>query len=174
MSASAHTRGNRYAPEIANGVLAWLEHDGRTVMKGTPWLQLQVSNVLQHVKQEKHGIKTPKTIAAVGKDNILTAAKKFAGRKFITKHNRAGKGLGVQLFSSEDALRDYVEGDDFEEPIDGVTLLQDYIEAPEPYITRCELVGGKFMYAVRVDTSDRFELCTADACSIEDKFCALA
>src|SRR5690625_6991907 len=105
MSASAHTRGNRYAPELANGVLAWLEHHGRTVINGTRALQLEVSKVLQDLELEKHGNKKPKTIAEVGKDNILTQAKKFEERKFITKHNRPGKGLGVELFSSENQVR---------------------------------------------------------------------
>jgi len=118
-----------------------------------------------------HGVKTPRTIAAVGKEGILAAAKKFAGESFITKHNRAGKGLGVQLFHSYEGLRDYVEGPDFDEPVDGITLIQQYIKAPQPFITRCEFVGGKFLYAVQVDTSNGFELCPADACQIGDLFC---
>jgi hypothetical protein len=59
----------------------------------------------------------------------------------------------------------------YEEPIDGITLIQDYIKAPQPYIIRHEFIGGKFFYAVKVDTSEGFELCPADACSIEDAFC---
>jgi hypothetical protein len=62
-------------------------------------------------------------------------------------------------------------GPTFEEPVDGITLIQEYIESPESYITRCEFVGGKFLYAVRVDTSEGFELCPADACQIGDLFC---
>ncbi|MFD1446310.1 ATP-grasp domain-containing protein [Oceanobacillus profundus] len=171
MSASSHTRGNRFAPELTNAVLAWLEHHGRTVINGSRALQLEVSKVLQYLELEKYGVKTPKTIAAVGKENILQAAEAFKGKKFITKHNRAGKGLGVQLFTSINALQNYVEGESFEEPVDGVTLLQEYIESPESYITRCEFVNGKFLYAVRVDTSEGFELCPADACTIDDLFC---
>ena len=38
-------------------------------------------------------------------------------------------------------------------------------------ITRAEFVGGRFLYAVEVDTSDGFELCPADACAIGDAFC---
>lgn len=68
-------------------------------------------------------------------------------------------------------MRNYIEGESFEEPVDGITLLQDYIESPESFITRCEFVGGKFLYAVRVDTSEGFELCPADACTIDDLFC---
>ncbi|WP_204282271.1 hypothetical protein [Serratia marcescens] len=47
----------------------------------------------------------------------------------------------VQLFHSIDALEQYLDSPAFEEPIDGITLIQHYIEAPEPYITRCEFVG---------------------------------
>ncbi|MBP1969158.1 hypothetical protein J2Z83_001261 [Virgibacillus natechei] len=170
MSASSHTRGNRFAPELTSAVLSWLEQNGRTVINGNRALQLELSKVLQYLELEKFGIKTPRTVAAVGKDELLKAAESFEGTKFITKHNRAGKGLGVKLFHSVEALKQYVEGDEFEEPVDGVTLIQEYIESPESFITRCEFVGGKFLYAVRVDTSEGFELCPADACSIEDQF----
>lgn len=171
MSASSHTRGNRYAPELANAVLAWLEHYGRTVINGSGALNLEVSKVRQYLELGKYGVKTPETIAAVGKKQLLEAAEKFEGRPFITKHNRAGKGLGVQLFRSKEGLRSYIESEDFEDPVDGITLIQEYIESPEPFITRCEFVGGEFMYAVMVDTSEGFELCPADACSVEDLFC---
>jgi len=56
-------------------------------------------------------------------------------------------------------------------PWDGVTLVQEYIGAPEPFITRVECVGGKFLYAVRADITLGFELCPADVCQIGDAFC---
>lgn len=171
MSASSHTRGNRFAPELTSAVLSWLEHHGRVVINGSRALQLEVSKVLQYLELEKYGIKTPKTIAAVGREEILKAAEEFGTKKFITKHNRAGKGLGVQLFTSVEALQNYIDSDSFEEPVDGITLLQEYIESPESFITRSEFIGGKYFYAVRVDTSEGFELCPADACAIDDLFC---
>ena len=171
MSASSHTRGHRYAPELTEAVLAWLEQHGRPVFNGSRALRLEVSKVNQYAALEKSGIKTPKTIAAAGRGQILEAAARRGRDSFITKHNRAGKGLGVQLFQSQESLRSYVEGADFEEPVDGITLIQEYIKAPEPYITRCEFVGGEFVYAVRVDTSEGFELCPADACQVGDLFC---
>jgi hypothetical protein len=171
MSASSHTRGHRYAPELTSAVLAWLEAHGRKVFNGSRALQLEVSKVQQYLELNRYGVKTPKTVAAAGKEQIREAAVKFAGNPFITKHNRAGKGLGVQLFYSLEALSEYLDGPAFEEPVDGITLVQEYIQAPEPYITRCEFVGGKFVYAVRVDTSEGFELCPADACQIGDLFC---
>ncbi|WP_445002429.1 ATP-grasp domain-containing protein [Exiguobacterium alkaliphilum] len=171
MSASSHTRGHRYAPELTEGVLAWLESNNRTVFNGTRAIRLEVSKVNQYTALRREGIRVPKTIAAVGKAQIMNAAETLGMTPFITKHNRAGKGLGVQLFHSIEALREYVYGPTFEDSVDGITLIQQYIVAPQPFITRCEFIGGKFVYAVRVDTSEGFELCPADACSIEDQFC---
>lgn len=166
MSASSHTRGHRYAPELTAAVLAWLTRHGRAVANGERALQLEVSKVAQYEALAAFGIETPRTVAAVGRENIPTAASQI-GFPLILKHNRAGKGLGVRLFLSEEGLKDYVAGPGFEEPVDGITLAQQYIQAPEPFITRVEFVGGKFLYAVRVDTSEGFELCPADACAID-------
>lgn len=171
MSASSHTRGHRYAPELAGGVLAWLEFHGRPVFNGTKALNIELSKINQYTALEASGIKTPKTIAAVGAEQIILAAQKLGKMPFITKHNRAGKGLGVQLFQTIEALEAYVNGPLFEEPVDGITLIQEYIQSPESYITRAEFVGGKYVYAVRVDTSEGFELCPADSCQIGDAFC---
>ena len=171
ISASSHTRNHRFAPEFAEAVLAWLERHGRTVINGTRALRLEVSKANQYMALNQAGIATPKTLVAVGKKQILEAAKTLGMSSFITKHNRAGKGQGVQLFHSIDVLQDYIDGPHFDPPVDGITLIQQYIQASEPFIIRHEFIGGKFLYGVKVDTSEGFELCPADACSIEDMFC---
>ena len=171
MSASSHTRGHRYAPELAAGVLDWLEQHGRKVFNGSKALSFEISKIKQYTALTKAGIKTPATIAATGRTNIVAAAKKLGKIPFITKHNRAGKGLGVQLFQTIEALEAYVNSPAFEEPIDGITLIQEYIQSPDSSITRAEFIGGRFLYAVNVDTSSGFELCPADACQINDLFC---
>jgi hypothetical protein len=170
MSASSHTRDHRFAPEYTAAVLSWLEAHGRRVVNNSRALQLEVSKVAQYVALQNYRVKTPLTIAAVGKRHIIEAARQMKG-SFITKHNRAGKGLGVKLFHHIDALQGYVNSAQFEPSVDGITLIQQYIRAPQPYITRVEFVGGKFLYAVRVDTSLGFELCPADVCQIGDAFC---
>ena len=151
-------------------MLAWLQSHGRRVVNNARALQLELSKVDQYATLSRYGIRTPRTVAAVGREHIVEAAKAFPG-SFITKHNRAGKGLGVRLFHALDALKEYVESDAFEDSVDGITLIQEYIRAPEPYITRVEFVGGEFLYAVRVDTSLGFELCPADVCQVGDAFC---
>ena len=170
MSASSHTRGHRYAPEYTAAVLAWLEQHDRRIVNNGRALQLEVSKIAQYAALARYGIRTPRTSAAVGRQQIVDAARGFSG-SFITKHNRAGKGLGVRLFHEHAALQQYVESDAFEDSVDGITLIQEYIRAPEPCITRVEFVGGKFLYAVRVDTTLGFELCPADVCQVGDAFC---
>lgn len=170
ISASSHTRDHRYAPEYTAAVLAWLERHGRRVLNPSRALQLELSKAAQYAALEAEGIRTPHTMVAVGKANIIEAAETFDG-PFITKHNRAGKGLGVRLFETIDALKNYVYSPEFDDSVDGITLLQDYIQSPDASITRCEFVGGTFMYAVKVDTSEGFELCPADACVIDDQNC---
>jgi len=170
MSASSHTRGHRYAPELTGAVLDWLERHCRVIFNSSRALQLEISKVRQYTALETCDITTPKTIAAVGDEELLRAAGKMEGA-FITKHNRAGKGLGVQLFLSVEVLKNWIESSEDEGPVDGIWLVQQYIKAPEPFITRCEFVGGTFYYAVKVDTSEGFELCPADACRVDDMFC---
>ena len=170
MSASSHTRDHRYAAEYTSCVLPWLELHQRRVVNGSRALRLEINKIAQYAELGRFGIRTPRTLAAVGRDAIVSAAKQMEG-SFITKHNRAGKGLGVRLFHSVDALESYVRSALFEDSVDGVTLIQQYIKAPEPFITRVEFVGGKFLYAVRVDTTLGFELCPADVCEVGDAMC---
>lgn len=166
MSASSHTRGHRYAPELTDQVLTWLEQKDARVINGTGAIELEVSKLKQYLTLQADGIQTPKTIGAVGKDNIIKAAEKLNEFPFIIKHNRAGKGLGVRLLYTLDELREYVNGPQFEESIDGISLIQQYIKSQDGHIVRSEFIGGTYFYAVKVDSSEGFELCPADACQI--------
>ncbi|PRY83619.1 ATP-grasp domain-containing protein [Alkalibacterium olivapovliticus] len=166
MSASSHTRGHRYAPELTDQVLTWLEQKGARVINGTGAIELEVSKLKQYLALQADGIKTPKTIGAVGAENIIKAAEKLNEFPFIIKHNRAGKGLGVRLLYTLDELKDYVNGPEFEDSIDGLSLIQQYIKSEDGHIVRSEFIGGEYFYAVKVDSSEGFELCPADACQI--------
>jgi hypothetical protein len=172
MSASSHSRDHRYAAELTASVLAWLKQHGRRVVNGSRALDLEISKARHYAALEAAGFRTPDTVLVAGKELIVEAARqRFDGAPFILKPTRGGKGLGVRLFSSAGALADYVESPEYEPPVDGLHLLQQYIRAPVPLITRAEFIGGRFMYAVEVDTSDGFELCPADACAVGEAFC---
>jgi hypothetical protein len=166
MSASSHTRDHRYAAELTASVLAWLARHGRRIVNGPRALDLEISKTRQYAALEAAGLRTPKTVLVAGRDQLVAAARQhFAGGPVMLKPNRGGKGINVQLFDSVEVLADYLDGADYEPPVDGLHLLQEYIRAPAPLITRAEFIGGRFFYAVEVDTSDGFELCPADQCA---------
>jgi hypothetical protein len=169
MSPSAHTRGHQGGVELVREWLGLLEAHGRSVINGSRAFALEVSKVRQDIALRAAGIRTPETLAVVRGD-LLAAARRL-GTPFVTKHNQGGKGLGVQLFRDLDAFRAYVEGPDFVDSPDGVTLLQRYIEPAEPFITRVEIVDGRFQYAIRSSTAGGFELCPADACQAGGEAC---
>ena len=170
MSASSHVRGHRYAPEFPATILNWLKKHKKRIINNGNALALEVSKSLQYLRLNEAGIKTPKSIYCNNKDQIIKAAEHFS-KPFITKHNRAGRGLGVKLFKNKDELKTYINGSNFEDSIDGITILQDYIEADPKVIHRVEFINSKFFYTVQVDASESFELCPADACNIEEQFC---
>ena len=166
ISASSHTRGHPHAKDQARGVLSWLESYGRRVVNGRRVLELEVSKVGQLTALRAAGFGVPRTIAVAGTAELAAAARQLAV-PFISKHNQGGKGLGVRLFDSHDSFDAYLVSAAYEPPVDGITLLQEYLQAVEPRITRAEIVGGEFIYAITADTAlGGFELCPADACAV--------
>ncbi|MCH9670653.1 MAG: alpha-L-glutamate ligase [Gammaproteobacteria bacterium] len=170
MSASAHTRGHPHAAQYASAVLQWLEHHQRRVVNGSRSILLEVSKVRQYMAMTAAGIRVPHTRVAVGREHVMAAADGLP-YPLIVKPNQGGKGLGVQKFESRDALETYVDSDELDAGPDGTLLVQEYIQPAEPFIVRNEFVAGKHLYSVRVDTTDGFELCPADACAIDDVAC---
>ena len=168
MSASSHTRGHRFAPELTRQALAWLEAHGRRTVNGSGAIRLEIDKLAQYAALEAHGIRTPRTLGAVGRSAVLRAARALGEFPFILKPNRGGAGAGVQLIESLDQLAAVLDDPATPEPLDGTWLVQQYVRASEPAIIRCEFIGGEFYYAVRVNTSLGFELCPADACDLPD------
>jgi hypothetical protein len=166
LSASSHTRGHAYAKEYARALFRWLEASGRRVVNGSRVVEFEISKAAQYAALAAAGFDVPRTIVVVGREDLKRRALEFP-TPFITKHNQGGKGLGVRRFDSHSGFDAYVDGPEFEEPADGITLLQEYVQTAVPFITRAEFVGGEFVYAVQVDTSGgSFELCPAEACAV--------
>src|SRR5699024_10313588 len=111
------------------------------------------------------GIDVPRTVAVVGDDPdaLITAAESIPA-PLVVKPNRGGTGWGVVPFDDHAALAAAAKDGSLPQSPDGVRIVQERIFSPSGTITRTELVGGKLLYAVQVDTSEGFELCPADAC----------
>ncbi|GAA2087644.1 MULTISPECIES: ATP-grasp domain-containing protein [Brevibacterium] len=166
LSASSPSRGHDHAKEYGRAVLRWLEAHGRTVVNGSAVLELEVSKAAQHQALARSGIAVPQTAAVFGRAGLVERSGEFAA-PFVYKHNQGGKGLSVQRFDDHASFAAWAASEEFEEPNDGISLLQEYARPADGFITRAEFVGGRFLYAVRVDVSSgSFELCPADACAL--------
>ena len=164
ISPSSHTRGHVHTVELARQLLYWLESHGRRVINGLGAFELEMSKLRQDLVLRRHGIRTPRTVLAVGREHLFEAAATFDG-PFITKHDQGGKGLGIRLFRDARELGRHLAGEGFDAGPGARTILQQYIGAPEPFITRVEIVGGRFVFAMRSSTADGFELCPSDVCN---------
>ena len=81
MSASSHTRGNRFAPESTIGLLAWLEAQNCCVINGRSALNLEISKLVQYASLGVAGLDVPSTIAVTKKEDlvlVLGSQKTFA------------------------------------------------------------------------------------------------
>jgi hypothetical protein len=166
MSASSHSRGHPFAKDQTRGVLTWLESHGRRVVNGRRVLDLEMSKVEQLALLRAAGFDVPRTLAVAGPDDLPAAARGLPV-PFIGKHNQGGKGVSVRLFGSHEEFDAYLAGPEYLPPVDGITLLQEYLRPAQPRITRAEIVGGEFVYAITANTArGGFELCPADACAV--------
>lgn len=171
MSASSHTRNHRFSIELAESILGWLELHNRRVINDRRALTLEVRKTDQLLALRKYGFDAPYSIMANNPASLLQAAKNLRQTPFIVKPNRGGKGLGVKLYTTLAQLEQDIASQQLPETLDGVWIAQQYVKPVDGRITRVELIGGKFYYAVSVDTANGFELCPADACNIGDAFC---
>jgi glutathione synthase/RimK-type ligase-like ATP-grasp enzyme len=169
MSPSAHTRGHHTSVSLMRETLAWLDAWGRRVINGTRSFNFEVSKLQQDLVLRKHGIATPRTVLAVGRAAILRAAASFEGAPVLIKHNQGGKGLGIALFETLEGLDAHLGSEDFSPDPNGQVVVQAYVRSAEPYVTRVELVGGRFLFAMRSSTVGGFELCPSDVCQAERK-----
>lgn len=168
ISASAHLRNNNHIPEFALNIIKWLESNNQILVNGSNSLQLELSKVNQYIALQHNNILTPKTYFSTSQKKLLEVAKEFAS-PFLIKPNRSGTGAGIKKCKDAKELAQYFKSKEHSKPVDGIYLIQEYIQSPTPTIKRLEFIGGKFLYALDVNTSDGFMRCPADACSLDDE-----
>jgi hypothetical protein len=165
MSPSSHTRGHVESVSFMHALLVYLESHGRRVINGSRSFLLEMSKVRQMRALAECGIGTPHTLAAAGLDGVIAASERMT-YPCLTKHNQSGKGLMIYRCDTPEQLRDLVSSEKFQWSPDHIILLQEYIKPREPFITRVEIVDGKFLYAIASATAGGFELCPADECEL--------
>jgi D-alanine-D-alanine ligase-like ATP-grasp enzyme len=83
----------------------------------------------------------------------------------VVKPNIGGSGAGVVRFNSREQLAEAARAGAISLGIDHTGLVQEYIPQRDGRIVRVEVLGGCFLYAIRIYTpGDSFNLCPADVC----------
>jgi len=164
MSPSAWQRGLAHGIFYTLNYLAHLEAKGVRVVNGYRCFAHETSKALQLSNLEKLGLPYPKARVINHPSQALAAAEAL-GYPVVLKPNIGGSGAGIERFSSPDQLRSAVEADRLYFGIDSTALVQEAFTARGGMITRVEVLGGKYLYAIQIHiTGESFNLCPADIC----------
>jgi glutathione synthase/RimK-type ligase-like ATP-grasp enzyme len=148
----------------AEALLAHWAANGARVLNGAEVLAIDSSKARQLSLIARLGYQVPDTRVVHRPDDLLPAARGMRW-PLLVKANIGGSGAGITRYSSEDELAQSVRDGTVPDSVDKVLLLQDYAPARGGVITRIETLGGKFLYAIEVESGgDSFDLCPADAC----------
>ena len=87
----------------------------------------------------------------------------------VVKPNIGGSGAKMIRFDTPEQVRASVEQGIIDLGIDDTGLVQEYLPAQGDSIVRVEILGGEFLYAIRLFLSeDEFNLCPADCCRVPE------
>ena len=166
MSPSAYLRGHGNAIFYTLHYLAYLKRHGVRVINGYDAYVTETSKALQLSLLEHLGLPYPKAVVINHSAQALEATR---GLQFpvVVKPNIGGSGAGVQRFDTPERLEDATRGrgGTLDLGIDQTGLVQEYIPAEQQRIVRVEVLGGRYLYAIRINTpGDSFNLCPADVC----------
>lgn len=164
MSPSAWQRGLAHGIFYTLNYLAHLEAKGVRVVNGYRCFAHETSKALQLSNLEKLGLPYPKARVINHPSQALAAAEAL-GYPVVLKPNIGGSGAGIERFTSPDQLRSAVEANRLYFGIDSTALVQQAFTARGGMITRVEVLGGKYLYAIQIHmTGESFNLCPADIC----------
>jgi glutathione synthase/RimK-type ligase-like ATP-grasp enzyme len=139
---------------------------GARVLNGAGVIAIDSSKARQLSLIARLGHATPETRVVHRREDLLAAAEGMDW-PLMVKANIGGSGAGIVRYSGRDELARSIEEGSVPESVDSVLLLQDYVPARGGTITRVETLGGRFLYAIEVETGgDNFDLCPADACAV--------
>jgi hypothetical protein len=164
MSPSAWQRGLGHCIFYTLDYLAHLEAKGLRVVNGSRGFAHEISKAQQLTNLEKLSLPYPKARVINHSSQALGAAEAI-GYPVVIKPNIGGSGAGIERFSSSQDLRGAVEEKRLYFGIDSTALVQEAFTPRDGVITRMEVLGGKFLYAIRIHTTgESFNLCPADIC----------
>jgi len=138
---------------------------GARVLNGAGTIAIDSSKARQLSLIARLGYQVPDTRVVHRREDLLSAAEGMRW-PLMVKANIGGSGAGIVRYADRAELERSIADGTAPDSVDSVLLVQDYIPARGGVITRVETLGGKFLYAIEVETGgDSFDLCPADACA---------
>ena len=148
----------------AAALLDHWERCGARVLNGADVLAIDSSKARQLSLIVGLGLAIPET-RVVHRARDLAAAAEGMAYPLLVKANIGGSGAGIVRYSSADELRASITSGTVPQSVDQVLLVQDYVPPRGGTILRIETLGGRFLYAIEIESGgDSFDLCPADAC----------
>jgi glutathione synthase/RimK-type ligase-like ATP-grasp enzyme len=167
-SPSAYLRGNTRAVPLALAYMRSLALLGARVLNGADVFALELSKSAQATLLRTLGIDCPRSITF----NDVAALGRFAGDirwPAMLKPDQGGSGARMHLVESLAEVETIFGRDPSIWLPDNLFLLQEYLpHDPGQGIVRLEFVGGELLYAMRVKTHGRFNLCPSPVCNPDD------
>jgi glutathione synthase/RimK-type ligase-like ATP-grasp enzyme len=167
-SPSAYVRGNTRAVPLALAYMRTLARLGARVLNGADVFALELSKSAQATLLRTLGIDTPWSITF----NDASALRAYASRirwPAILKPDQGGSGARIHVVESLAQVESIFAQDPAIWLPDNLFLLQEYLpHDPEQGIVRLEFLGGELLYAMRVKTHGRFNLCPSPVCNPDE------
>ena len=167
-SPSAYVRGNTRAVPLALAYMRSLELLGARVLNGANVFALELSKSAQATLLLTLGVDCPRSIT-FNDPRALRAYESEIRWPALLKPDQGGSGARIQVVDSLDQVEAIFSRDPDVWLPDNLFLLQEYLpHDPELGITRLEFLDGELLYAMRVVTHGRFNLCPSPVCNPDD------
>ncbi len=167
-SPSAYVRGNTRAVPLALAFMRTLELSGARVLNGADVFALELSKSVQATLLRTLGIDTPRSITFNDPGALRAYAKQITWPA-VLKPDQGGSGARIQVVESIGQVEEIFRRDPSIWLPDNLFLLQEYLpHDPDQGIVRLEFLGGELLYAMRVKTHGRFNLCPSPVCNPDD------
>ena len=167
VSPSAYLRGNQHAIPYAKALCTQLEMEGCTVLNGSKSIGIEMSKSAQIALLKKLGIDHPQTIVF----NNVEALKNLNGAlrfPLLLKPEQGGSGARMFIVNNLPELEALLQQQPQLWLPDNLLLLQEVLDYDVSHgIVRLEFVGGELLYAMRVVTNGKFNLCPSIHCNPE-------
>lgn len=164
-SPSAYLRGHTRAVPLALAYMRTLQLQGVRVLNGADVFALELSKSAQATLLRTLRIDCPRSITFNDIDALRTSAKHVRWPALL-KPDQGGSGARIQVVESFEQIEELFRADPDIWVPDNLFLLQEFLpHDPDHGIVRLEFLGGELLYAMRVITHGRFNLCPSTVCN---------